>query len=122
MLEHILREPLWLQAWIFWLILVNSAALFFLRHREARWVLIAWALNVVTMETLVRTTGYNRFLGISHVVWWTPLLITLWRQRGWWPGVKTAAGRWVRILVATNLASLVIDYVDVVRYLLGDRS
>lgn len=121
MLDHILREPLWLQAWIFWLIVANMASLFFLRHREARWVLAAWIANVITMETLVRVNGYNRLLGISHVVWWTPLLIALWRGREWWPGAQAAAGRWVRILFATNLASLVIDYVDVVRYLLGER-
>jgi hypothetical protein len=35
---------------------------------------------------------------------------------------RTAAfGVWVRVLLATNAASLVVDYADVVRYLLGDR-
>jgi hypothetical protein len=29
---------------------------------------------------------------------------------------------WVRALIVTNGLSLVIDYADVVRYLMGDRS
>lgn len=37
MMEHILRSPLWLQAWVAWMGLVNSAAVVFLRHVQARW-------------------------------------------------------------------------------------
>ena len=29
---------------------------------------------------------------------------------------------WLRVLMATNGLSLVIDYVDVLRYLMGDRA
>jgi hypothetical protein len=121
MLPHILAEPLYLQISIFWFIIINTACIFFLREVEARWVLTAWLLNVVFMTILFEVNGYNRLLGLSHLIFWTPLLIYLHRRRQGIAGDSLFEG-WIRTLFLTNLASLVIDYVDVVRYLLGDRS
>lgn len=120
MADHILAEPLWLRSWVFWMVVINSASLLFIRHRAARFVLLAWIGNVVTMGWLFEAHGYDRLLGLSHVLWWTPLLVFLWRERSRWPTV-TAARAWLWALCATNATSLVIDYLDVARYLLGDR-
>lgn len=120
MLPHILAEPLYLQIWIFWLIVINTACLFFLRHAEARWVLAAWLGNIVLMTVLFEMNGYNRLLGLSHIVFWTPLLIHLHRRRERLEGERLFDG-WVRTLLVTNGLSLVIDYVDAVRYLFGDH-
>ncbi len=119
--EHLLAETPALQAWVFWLIVVNSAAIFFLRRAEARWVLGAWLVNVVLMTVLCELNGYNRLLGLSHVLVWTPLLVLLHRRRSGLSGDRLFDG-WIRTLFVTNLLSLVIDYVDVARYLLGDRA
>jgi hypothetical protein len=121
MLPHILAEPLYLQIWIFWFIVINTACIFFLRHVEARWVLAAWIVNVLFMTTLFELNGYNRLLGLSHVVCWTPLLVYLHRRRSSLAGERLFDG-WVRTVFATNFISLVIDYLDVIRYLLGDRA
>jgi len=121
MIEHILLEPLGLRSWIFWMIAVNSLSLIFLRHTEARWVLGAWIGNVIFMETLLALNGYNRLLSLSHVIWWTPLLIYLVRRRDQLPRAGVFA-TWVKALVLTNGISLVLDYIEVARYLLGDRA
>ncbi len=121
MISHILGEPLWLQAWVGWLVIVNTASLLFSARVEARWVLAAWLCNLVFMSALYEWNGYNRLLGLSHVVWWTPLLVYLFRRRELVPRAG-AFGRWIRILVLSDAASLVIDYVDVLRYALGDRT
>jgi hypothetical protein len=104
------------------MVVVNSASLLFaLRYRTARFVLAAWIGNAITMGQLFEWNGYNRLLGLSHVLWWTPLLWLLWRTRSDWPKAGPARA-WLLALFATNATSLVIDYVDVVRYLLGDRA
>ncbi len=121
MIGHILQEPLWLQAWVLWMGLVNAAGVLFWRHREARVVIGVFLGNLVFMQLLYTANGYNRLLGLSHVVWWTPLLVHLWR-RGVPLRRESVADRWLAALFATNALSLVIDYVDVVRYLLGDRT
>jgi hypothetical protein len=76
---------------------------------------------MVTMQALFGLTGFNRLLGLSHVLWWTPLLVYLARQR---PRLvaHTTFSRWVGILLATIALSLILDYLDVARYLFGDRA
>ncbi len=118
MMIKIMAEPIWLQAWVGWMMLLNTAALLFLKHKQAKVVLAVWVGNVITMAVLYEMVGYVRLLGLSHVIWWTPLVIYLFRQRKQFP---TGAGAtWLWIVLLTNSASLVIDYLDVLRYLMGD--
>jgi len=117
--QHILTEPWWLQLWVFWMISLNTASLFYLKHVPARAVLAAWLVNLVFMNTLCYFNGYNRLLGLSHILFWTPLVIYLFRVRSQYPP-KDSFGVWLRALLATNAVSLVVDYVDVVRYFAGD--
>ena len=65
--------------------------------------------------------GYVRLLGIVHVILWTPLFVYLLRRA--WHGEMRPGFRVVMWLFVVSLAiSLVFDYVDVVRYLLGERA
>ena len=119
--EAIMMQPMWLQAWVGWLVLVNVAGAFiFVRRTEAKWVLIAMAGNAVLMSWLFAQYGYQRILGLAHVVFWTPLLVYLWRRRREWD-LQSLGGKWLSVLFATNLTSLIIDYIDVARYLAGER-
>lgn len=117
--ERLLAQPWWLQVWIGWMIAVNTASFAFRTERAGRFTIFAWLGNIATMSALFAMVGYVRLLGLSHVLWWTPLLIILWRQRPWPPA--GAFGLWLRLLFATNLISLIVDYLDVGRYLLGAR-
>ncbi len=119
MLDHILAEPLWLRLWILWMVILNSASVFFLRRAEARWTLAAWLLNLFTMNRLFDAFGYTRILGLSHVLWWTPLVVYLFRRRASFG--EGAFGGWARWLALTLAASLAVDYVDVARWALGER-
>jgi len=119
MLDHILDEPLWLELWIFWMVILNSASIFFLRRAEARWTLAAWLGNLFTMNRLFEVFGYTRILGLSHVLWWTPLVVYLFRRRASFG--EGAFGGWARWLALTLAASLVVDYLDVARWALGER-
>ena len=120
-MSQIMQQPLWLQLWVTWMGLVNLASLAFLRRREARVVLGAFAGAFILMQILFAANGYDRLLGLGHVVFWTPLLIYLVPRL---PKIEssTTYGRWLRIVVLTNGLSLVIDYLDVFRYVAGDRS
>lgn len=120
LVEDIMAQPLWLQVWVGWMALVNMAALLFLRRIEARWVAAAMLVAFPVMNVLHAWFGYQRILGLAHVVAWTPLLIYLWRRRAQWD-LSSLSGKWLLVLFATNLVSLVIDYADVARYLTGER-
>jgi hypothetical protein len=118
--EHIVAQPFWIKAWIFWMIFINGASLLFVGRSEGRWVLAAWLLSVVTMHQLYLHFGYTRILGLSHLLWWTPLVVYLFRKRASFG--EGGFGGWARLLVLTNAASLAVDFVDVARFLLGDRA
>ncbi|RME43076.1 MAG: hypothetical protein D6795_20015 [Deltaproteobacteria bacterium] len=118
---HVFEQPVGLILWLFWLAAVNTLSLVFLRHREGRWVLAAWVGNILFMSCLYSIVGYTRLLGLSHVLFWTPLVVFLARRLTHLdPGSRF--GRWIVVLLSTNTISLLIDYIDVVRYLLGDRT
>ncbi len=71
------------------------------------------------MSTLAEINGYNGLLGISHVIFWTPLLVYLYRLR---TTVDRASWvtRWIVALFVSNAVSLVLDSVEVVRYFTSD--
>lgn len=118
MLHHILEEPLWLRTWIYWMVAVNTSSLFFVRFKPARRILAAFIGSAITMSLLVEWNGYNRLLGLAHVLWWTPLLVYLHRIWNRLPDSR-ALHLYLIVLFYTNTASLVVDSIDVVRYLVG---
>ena len=119
--QAIMMQPLWLQIWVGWMGLINfGGALAFIKRAEAKWVLAAIIAAAIMMSWLYDQIGYQRLLGLPHVIFWTPLLIYLWRRRAQWD-LSRLSGKWLLILFATNLTSLVIDYIDVARYLSGER-
>lgn len=120
LIEDIMAQSLWLKAWVGWMALVNLAALIFLRRIEARWIAAAMLVAFALMNVLHAQFGYQRILGLAHVAAWTPLLIYLWRRRAEW-NLSSLSGKWLVAVFTTDLTSLVIDYADVARYLMGER-
>lgn len=116
-----LAQPLWLKVWVGWMVAVNViGALIFIRRTEAKWVLLAMIGNAIFMNWLFAEFGYQRILGLAHVVFWTPLVIYLWMRRAHWD-LSRLSGKWLAVLFATNFISLIVDYADVARYLMGER-
>ena len=122
MMADIAREGMLIQGWVYWMIVLNSAAILFVFHRvEARWILGAWIANLFLMGFLYDTYGYTRILGLSHIILWTPLLFYLWRRRSAFDA-STWGGRYLWVVSITIFVSLIFDYVDLVRYFLGDQA
>lgn len=68
----------WVKAWLFFLNLVMLGSLFFLDDPVGRWTLIAYlAAGPLLVLVMVRQRGLTRFLGIAHLIPWTPLMIYL---------------------------------------------
>ena len=112
-----LAWPWWL--WVALLGLVNMLApLAFLGSAEARIVLAAVLVGAVVQ--LVIVGGFVRLLGVGHIVAWVPMLLWL-VPRLTNLDTDTPFGRWLVAVVVVDLISLAIDFVDVGRYLTGDR-
>lgn len=125
-LENLMAEiasgPTWVRIWVnFMVLMFLPAAVFAFYRRQARWLVLVMVLNVIFMLWLYAQVGYVRLLGLPHVVLWTPLVIAWWKTRAQWRVKETIIGKWILAVFVTMIISLVFDYADVTRYLLGER-
>ncbi len=112
--------PLW-KGWLVLLVGTNLVApLFFLEHVEAQATIAALMISMMFMTALTARFGFSRILGLGHVAW-LPLLALLVSRAAEVPATD-AFGLWLRTVIVLDAVSLMIDGVDVVRFLRGDRA
>ncbi len=124
--EAMAAQPAWVVMWMNVLLVggfILPAAL--LIWRETRIAAVASILgNVVNgfvVTAMYNSMGYVKLLGLPHIVIWGPLVVylaVLVRRPSTriWP-------RWIACVVAATLSiSLVFDIVDVLRWVLGERT
>ncbi len=112
--------PLW-RGWLLLLVGANLVApLFFLGHVEAQATIAALLISMMLMTALTARFGFSRILGLGHVAW-LPLLAFLVSRAAEVPAMG-AFGLWLRTVIVLDAVSLMIDGVDVVRFLRGDRA
>lgn len=127
--QMMMQQPLWLQAWIGVLVVTNLAAAAFLVRRDADGVRnICWpALAILgaffgaamLMDWLYAQYGYVRLLGLAHLVFWTPVYGWVLARRRSLAATGSAFARYLAVYLVVDGISLVIDVIDVVRYLTG---
>lgn len=109
------------RVWLMGLVAANLVApLFFLARPEALATIAALVASMVLMLWLIRVQGYTRLLGLGHV-FWIPLVYYLVSQFDSVPPAD-AFGLWLRAVAILNIVSLIVDSVDVARYLAGERA
>lgn len=118
-MKGMVSMPLLPRVWVMLLAVVNMASIAFIGHREAQVVLVAMMLGGMIMAAVYAKLGFVRLLGVGHFHW-LPMLVWLY---GRLDGARAdpAFYYWVLALIVFNSASLVIDIVDVRRYLAGER-
>ena len=117
--RNIFKMPVVWWPWMAGLPLINLSSVFFLPRTEA-WVVLGTGLLAATIMTVLHAKlGYVRLVGIGHFVW-IPMLIWLVFRLDHILG-GTLFYRWLLTLIAVDTVSLLIDIVDLVRYLRGDR-
>ncbi len=118
--KGLMSMPMPWPVWLGLLVAVNLAGpIYFFAALEAKVVLAAFLASAALMTAIFATKGFVRLLGIGHI-FWVPMVPWLWtRFDQVEPG--NLIGYWMIAVVAMNGISLVIDAVDVFRYLRGDR-
>lgn len=108
------------RVWCVWLVTVNAACLVFIAHAEAQVVLAITAIAVVVQTLIYQRTGFVRILGTTHVMW-VPMFAWMATRAETIAGEPDMA-KWLVVLFATNSVSIIVDAVDAVRYLRGERA
>lgn len=112
-------------AWSIWMGVVSFAVpAMWLRcpavRQEGKVVLASSVILLIMMLTWYAFTGYTRIIALPHILVWIPLLFYLYARRAIL-GTPWQV-RWSTVtLVATIIASLVFDCIDVIRYIMGER-
>ena len=118
--KGVMKMPIAWQLWLMLLVAANAVAPFFFSHHlEAQVALGTFLVSAMLMTWLTGRFGFTRILGLGHI-FWIPLLAFLLARVGHIPG-NDAYGIWIWSLIVLNSVSLVIDAVDVFRYIAGDR-
>lgn len=126
--EAIATGPAWLQAWILVLVVTNLVALLFVvRRRDGAFrvraepiaILVSFFAAAVFMGWLYGQVGYVRLLGLAHIVFWGPAWVWVLSRRKA-IGTADVFGKYVHLYLGVAGVSLVVDVIDVIRYLLGD--
>ncbi len=116
-----MKMPVQWQLWLLLLVAVNLVVpIFFINRLDAQVVLVAFVASVILMTVLTALSGFSRLLGLGHI-FWIPLLYFLWTRLDQIPADEFF-GIWIRVLMTLNAVSLIIDAVDVGRYIAGERA
>ena len=108
------------QVWLAGLMGLNMALpLVYIEHPEAQYTLAAAMTGGGIGLVLVKVQGFTRLLGLMHLPW-VVLMFYLWNQLPLHPEMD-GFGLWLRLVLLANGLSLIIDTVDVVRYIAGER-
>ena len=109
----------WL-AWLGLLIATNMLApLYFIQTLEAKVVLAAMICGMMIMTAMYRAKGFVRLLGIGHILW-LPMLPWLWTRLDD-ASFDGLFGYWLVAVIVLNSLSLLVDGIDVLRYIKGER-
>jgi lysylphosphatidylglycerol synthetase-like protein (DUF2156 family) len=123
--EAIALQPAWVNYWVTWLLvgayILPLSLLIWRQTRIAAIVTLTTSiLAAMVMEWLYAQVGFVKLLGLPHVIFWTPTAIFLaWQLK------HKDLSKWPRnimaIVLLTITISLAFDYLDVARYILGER-
>ncbi|MDX1742090.1 MAG: hypothetical protein R3186_00635 [Ruegeria sp.] len=120
------QQPQWIQIWLnmlsFGAFLLPISLLIWRQSRLVSIItLISSILAAAGVILIFNKLGYVRLMGLGHIIPWTPIAFYLRYQQA--RVDMPEPPRWIIrfiLLIITN--SLVFDYADVARYLLGERT
>ena len=113
--------PAPIRLWLGLLMALNMFIPFlFITTPEAQWTVVAAVAGVMTMAKIFQARGFVRILGIGHI-YWVPLVIWFAMRIGSAPH-GSLFRYWMLSIIVLNSISIVIDVIDVLRCIKGDRA
>lgn len=123
--QAIQLQPQWVQIWLNILLFgafILPLSLFIWKQTRLTGLvtLLSSAIGGFGVTWIYDQMGYVKLLGLPHIIFWTPVVIYLYREikredMPLWPK------RIMIVIALTIVISLVFDYADVARWLLGER-
>ncbi len=120
--EFTTNSPIWVVIWVYLMTAILAVAIpFSFPYREARWVLLGVVLGMIGTVAAFAMFGFTRLMGLGHILFWTPTLIYMVTVRGRRVYEKTLFSKWLLLGAFIIGLSLMLDIIDLLRWLLGER-
>ena len=115
--------PQWVYYWVnFMGLLFMLSVPFAFKNKQARVILLAALVAApIIMMALYAKFGYERILGLGHILAWMPALYYLYKTKSEWRGNTGIISKWLTLTITVMFISLAFDVTDVIRYVLGSR-
>ena len=124
--EAMALQPEWVMMWVYVLVagafVTPVVLLIWKASRKAGIItLVASLLAGFGVQMIFEAMGYVKLLGLPHLILWVPIVVFLMAQqaRGDMPNWPR---RIIWFITAIICISLVFDFIDVVRWILGERA
>lgn len=106
------QQPLWVTVWVYYLMMINLASLWFWDELLAKIIFFTFMLSAILMMALYSRFGFEKILGLGHV-FWAPLLAYIYIEI---PDVDNLFSQYLTVFSISIFISLLFDVVDVWKY------
>jgi len=113
-----MQQPVWVNVWVFFLMIINVASVGFWHDPLAKLIFIIFMISTVLMMGLYSLFGFEKILGLGHILW-IPLLLHVVMQIS---AVEASFKGYLLVLSISIAISLVFDIVDVWKYFTSRKS
>lgn len=115
---ELMQQPVWIPVWVLILIIINVASVAFWNEPLAKVIFVTFMLSVMLMMGLYSRFGFEKILGMGHILW-IPLLVYVLMEI---PTARDIFKSYLIILSISIAISLVFDIVDVWKYFTDRKS
>jgi hypothetical protein len=115
---ELMQRPVWIPIWVLFQMIVNIASVGFWSEPLAKVIFLTFMVSAMLMMGLYSQFGFEKILGMGHVLW-IPLLAYVLMEI---PSARDTFKSYLIILSVTIGISLVFDIVDVSRYFTSRKS
>jgi hypothetical protein len=115
---ELIQQPVWIPIWVFYLMFINMASLGFWHEPLAKIIFFTFMVSAILMMVLYSRFGFEKVLGLGHVLW-VPLLVYVLLQL---PAFESSFKSYLAVLAISIAISLAFDIIDVWKYFASRKS
>jgi hypothetical protein len=115
---ELMQQPVWVPVWVLFLMIVHVASVAFWDEPLAKVIFVTFMLSAMLMMGLYSRFGFEKILGMGHILW-IPLLVYVLMEI---PAARNTFKIYLIILSISIVVSLVFDTVDAWKYFTSRKS
>lgn len=122
LMKKIFTMPFPWNLWVMILSMINfMGGVLFFSTFEGKFALFSMMGAMMVMTIIYAKFGFVRLLGLGHVVFWVPFIFFCIKQLNNWSSIDATFRTWILIVTIVNSLSLTIDFIDVFKFLTGNK-